>query len=82
VSGLSNAASGVEKRQIRCHLHHAGKPTFLVPATGLAVTTIVLKSRRTMLNLQIADGEFAVSSLWRKRPEGWRVIYSQESTTR
>jgi hypothetical protein len=59
-----------------------GKPTFLVPAPGLVVTTIFLKSRRTMPNGQIADGAFAVSSLWQKRPEGWRVIYSHESTTR
>jgi uncharacterized protein (TIGR02246 family) len=59
-----------------------GKPTFLVPATGLVVTTIFLKSRRTTANGQIADDAFAVSSLWQKRPEGWRVIYSHESTTR
>jgi ketosteroid isomerase-like protein len=59
-----------------------GKPTFLVPAPGLVVTTIFLKSRRTMPNGQIAAGEFAISSLWQKRPEGWRVIYSHESTTR
>jgi len=58
-----------------------GKPTFLVPAPGLVVTTIFLKSRRTMPNGQVADGEFAISSLWHKRPEGWRVIYSHESTT-
>jgi uncharacterized protein (TIGR02246 family) len=57
-----------------------GKPTFLVPAPGLVVTTIFLKSRRTMPNGQISDGEFAISSLWQKRPEGWRVIYSHEST--
>jgi ketosteroid isomerase-like protein len=59
-----------------------GKPTFLVPGPGLVVTTIFLKSRRTMPNGQIADGEFAISSLWQKRPDGWRVIYSHESTTR
>jgi ketosteroid isomerase-like protein len=58
-----------------------GKPTFLVPAPDLVVTTIFLRSRRTMPNGQIIDGEFAVSSLWQKRPEGWRVIYSHESTT-
>jgi ketosteroid isomerase-like protein len=59
-----------------------GKPTFLVPARGLVVTTIFLKSRRTMPNGVVADGKFAISSLWQKRPEGWRVIYSHESTTR
>jgi ketosteroid isomerase-like protein len=59
-----------------------GKPTFLVPATGLVVTTIFLRSHRTLPNGQIADGEFAVTSIWQRRPEGWRVIYSHESTTR
>jgi ketosteroid isomerase-like protein len=58
-----------------------GTPTFLVPAPGLVVTTIFLKSHRTMPNRQIADGEFAIFSVWQKRPEGWRVIYSHESTT-
>jgi ketosteroid isomerase-like protein len=59
-----------------------GKPSFIEPAPGLVVTTIFLKSRRTMPNGQISDGAFAISSLWQKRPEGWRVIYSHESTTR
>jgi hypothetical protein len=60
----------------------SGKPTFLEPAPGLVVTTILLKSRRAMPDGQISKGEFAISSLWQKRPEGWRVIYSHESTTR
>lgn len=58
-----------------------GKPTFLVPAPGLVVATFFLNSRRTMPNGQTLNGEFAVTSLWQKRPEGWRVIYSHESTT-
>jgi ketosteroid isomerase-like protein len=59
-----------------------GKPSFMEPSPGLVVTTIFLKSRRTMPDGQIRDGAFAISSLWQKRPEGWRVIYSHESTTR
>jgi ketosteroid isomerase-like protein len=59
-----------------------GKPSFLEPGPGLVVTTIFLQSRRTMPDGQISDGAFAISSLWQKRPEGWRVIYSHESTTR
>ena len=59
----------------------SGKPTFLEPAPGLVVTTILLKSRRAMPDGQISKGEFAISSLWQNRPEGWRVIYSHESTT-
>jgi ketosteroid isomerase-like protein len=59
-----------------------GKPSFMEPSHGLVVTTIFFKSRRTMPDGQIRDGAFAISSLWQKRPEGWRVIYSHESTTR
>ena len=59
-----------------------GKPSFLEPGPGLVVTTISLQSRRTMPDGQISAGAFAISSLWQKRAEGWRVIYSHESTTR
>jgi ketosteroid isomerase-like protein len=59
-----------------------GKPSFIEPAPGLVVTTIFLQSRRTMANGQIGNGAFAISSLWQKRPEGWKVTYSHESTTR
>lgn len=59
-----------------------GPPDFRVPAPGLVLTTLFMKSRRTMPSGEISEGEFAVSSLWQKRPEGWRVIYAHESTTR
>ena len=42
-----------------------GKPIFLVAARGVVVTTIFLKSRRTMPNGQVADGKFAISSYGR-----------------
>jgi ketosteroid isomerase-like protein len=57
-------------------------PDFRVPAPGLVVTTIFMKSRRTMTSGEVNENSFAVSALWQKRPEGWRVIYSHESTTR
>jgi hypothetical protein len=41
----------------------------------------LMKSRRTLPNGETKEGEFAVSSVWQKRSEGWRVIYSHESTT-
>ncbi|MGA2780017.1 MAG: nuclear transport factor 2 family protein [Steroidobacteraceae bacterium] len=59
-----------------------GPPDFRSPAPGLVVTTLLMKSRRTLPNGEISEGEFAVSSLWQLRPEGWRVIYAHESTTR
>jgi uncharacterized protein (TIGR02246 family) len=59
-----------------------GKPDFRVPGPGVVVTTLFMKSRRTMPDGATKEGEFAVSAVWQKRPEGWRVIYSHESTTR
>ncbi|MGA2186985.1 MAG: nuclear transport factor 2 family protein [Steroidobacteraceae bacterium] len=59
-----------------------GKPDFRVPAPGLVVTTLFMTSHRTLPSGAVSDGAFAVSSLWQKRPEGWRVIYSHESSTK
>jgi uncharacterized protein (TIGR02246 family) len=58
-----------------------GKPDFRVAGPGVVVTTLFMKSRRTMPDGGTKEGEFAVSAVWQKRPEGWRVIYSHESTT-
>ena len=58
-----------------------GKPDFRVPAPGLVVTTIFMKSRRTLPGGEPKEGVLAVSALWQKRPEGWRIIYSHESTS-
>jgi uncharacterized protein (TIGR02246 family) len=57
-----------------------GKPDLRVPAPGLVLATFFMKSTRTMPSGAASEGSFAVSSLWQKRPEGWRVIYSHEST--
>lgn len=59
-----------------------GQPDFREPAPGLVLTTMFMKSRRTMPSGEVSTGDFAVSSLWQRRPEGWRVIYCHESTTR
>jgi uncharacterized protein (TIGR02246 family) len=58
-----------------------GDPNFRVLAPGFVVTTIFMKSSRTMPSGEVSENNFAVSALWQKRPEGWRVIYSHESTT-
>ena len=58
-----------------------GAPTFRVAAPGLVVTTTLMKSRRSGPSGAVVENNFAVSALWQKRPEGWRVIYAHESTT-
>jgi len=59
-----------------------GKPDFRVLAPGLVMSTLLMKSRRTTPAGAVREGSFAVSSLWQKRAEGWRVIYSHESSSR
>jgi ketosteroid isomerase-like protein len=58
-----------------------GKPDFRVLSPTLVMSTLLMKSRRTTAAGAVREGSFAVSSLWQKRAEGWRVIYSHESST-
>ena len=58
-----------------------GAPDIRVAGPGLVVTTIYMKSKRTMPNGEVGENNFAASALWQKRAEGWRVIYAHESTT-
>jgi uncharacterized protein (TIGR02246 family) len=58
-----------------------GPPEVRVLAPNVVVTTLLMKAHRTLANGQAHDGHFAVSSIWQKRNEGWRVVYSHESTT-
>jgi uncharacterized protein (TIGR02246 family) len=57
-----------------------GKPEIRVLKPDLAVTTLLMTSRRTGLDGALKEGRFAVSAIWQRRAEGWRVIYSHEST--
>jgi uncharacterized protein (TIGR02246 family) len=58
-----------------------GPPQVRVLAPNVVVTTLLMKAHRTLANGEAHDGHFAVSSVWQRRAEGWRVVYSHESTT-
>ncbi len=58
-----------------------GAPEVLELAPNVVVTTLLMKAHRTLPSGEVKDGRFAVSSIWQKRPEGWKVVYSHESTT-
>ncbi len=47
--------------------------------SDLVVTTRTLNSRRTGPDGKISTGHFAVTLIWRKLAEGWRIVYSHES---
>jgi len=58
-----------------------GAPDVLELAPDVVVTTLLMKAHRTLPSGKVREGRFAVSSIWQRRPEGWRVVYSHESTT-
>jgi ketosteroid isomerase-like protein len=58
-----------------------GKPDVRVLAPGLVTSTIFLKSRRSTPTGTVKEGSFAVSAIWKKLSDGWKVIYSHESTS-
>lgn len=58
-----------------------GPPEVLELAPNVVVTTLLMKAHRTLPTGEAKDGRFAVSSIWKKLPEGWKVVYSHESTT-
>lgn len=57
-----------------------GEPDYRMPAPGLVVQTYLLSSHRTLADGTARDGRIAVTDIWRKGPDGWRVIYAHEST--
>lgn len=56
-----------------------GKAEFLTLADGLLVTTSPLAARRTLADGTTSTGQFVVTSIWKKLPQGWRVVYAHES---
>lgn len=46
------------------------------------LVTQQLASHRTLPDGKPSDGRFAITSIWQRRPEGWRVIYCHESWRR
>ncbi len=58
-----------------------GAPEILDLAPNVMVTTLLMKAHRTLPSGEVREGRFAVSSIWKKGPDGWKVVYSHESTT-
>jgi ketosteroid isomerase-like protein len=58
-----------------------GAPEILELAPNVMVTTLLMKAHRTLSAGEVKEGRFAVSSIWQKGADGWKVVYSHESTT-
>jgi ketosteroid isomerase-like protein len=57
-----------------------GEADYRMPAPGVVVQTYFLTSHRTLADGAARDGRVAVTAIWQKRPEGWRIIYAHESS--
>ena len=56
-----------------------GKPAFMQLARDVVVTTLELASHRTLPDGKVGTGTFVVTDVWKKLPQGWRIVYGHES---
>jgi predicted DCC family thiol-disulfide oxidoreductase YuxK len=54
-------------------------PQLLDLAPGMVLSTLYMTAHRTTTEGRSRVNHMAVSAIWKKLPEGWRVIYSHES---
>ena len=57
-----------------------GSAEFTVLSPDVAIVMSPLESRRTLPSGEVSLGQFAVTMVWQKRPEGWRIVQAHEST--
>ena len=57
-----------------------GKTHFMPLGAHLWVTTSHLVSHRTLAGGKISEASLMVTSIWKKLPQGWRIVYGHEST--
>lgn len=56
-----------------------GLTEYMRLAPGVWVTTMTMSSLRTGPDGKVAVGTFAVTAIWRKFADGWRIVYSHGS---
>jgi uncharacterized protein (TIGR02246 family) len=59
-----------------------GPTGFRVLTPDIVLATDTLASTRTDSAGVVHTGEFAVTMVWERRPEGWRIVHAHESTVR
>jgi len=58
-----------------------GAPEYMMPAPGVVVQTYFLDSHRSDASGSTRGARLGVTDVWRRGPEGWRIIYAHESVT-
>jgi len=54
-------------------------PEFMRLAPGVELTTWGVHSRRVLPNGKVSASALVVSYVWKRLPEGWRIVYGHES---
>ena len=61
---------------------YRGEPAYEALGDDLGLTTAVIVARAELPDGQIRQRELVASALWKRRPEGWRIVYAHESSTK
>ncbi len=61
---------------------YVGTPIFALLGKDLGLTTHVIAARATLPGGQVHERHLAFAALWSRRPEGWRITYAHESSTK
>ena len=61
---------------------YLGEPTFEVLSGDLGLTTHLIAAKARLPDGQVRERQLAFTALWSRRPEGWRIIYAHESSTK
>ena len=56
-----------------------GTPEYRTLAPGVVLQTYFLKSTRSAPDGTSRTASFGITSVWQKRPEGWRITYAHEA---
>ena len=61
---------------------YVGKPAFELLRTDLGLTTHLIAARSSLADGQVRERQLAFTAVWCRRPEGWRIVYAHESSTK
>jgi ketosteroid isomerase-like protein len=61
---------------------YLGEPTWKVLGKDLGLTTHLIAARASLPDGQVHERQLAFTALWSRWPEGWRIIYAHESSTK
>ena len=61
---------------------YVGEPIYEALGEHSGLTTLLMDGRKHLPDGQVGERQIAFTALWNKRPEGWRITYAHESTTR